>query len=58
MVIMTDEGYRKTLVVDSSGSVLTVRNSRDIISEQILSGDKKELSEVLLKEFEVRYEFS
>ena len=57
MVIMTPEEYRKNLVVDDSGSVLTVKNGSDIISETKLSGDKKELSEVLLKEFGVDYEF-
>ena len=57
MVIMTPEEYRKNLVVDETGAVLTVKNGSETISEHRLSDEKKELSEILLKEFGVEYCF-
>ena len=58
IVIMTPEGYRKNLVVDGKSAVLSIKDGSKIVSETKLSGDKNELSEILLKEFGIEYTFS
>ena len=58
MVIMTPEEYRKNLVVDENGAVLTIKDGSRTVSETKLNGNKKELSEILFKEFGVDYKFA